>query len=605
MATFATHQTQRLLQSTLSALLLSSSPSSFHAEPSARISKLHSLLASFTSPIRPSLIQETVDALQDGECSISTVSNLDEEEKALRKAAIGAIAASLYGQVLNVYLQQAADADAEANWWAELEHSRHRLAWYLIETLPFRLKRAFDTIIHTLRTRNLALTPRVFTPSSLRQLFPASSRPTQLAISFFPHLSYHSRVIFHSPFKLTRQECQSRHQALRAIRNDCAERLGRLAAFNALFLLDRHEHDLLICMIQRVIDHADSVEISRPEHALVASLSDININKLPNISRLHEVGMSSLRRPSRLTRLWPRFVIIPPITFVIFRLIYGSQKTIGEHLFLALETLAGFWNGYLVQPFRDVLDTVRTGGEEGARIVSQEGVKADMESLERMVMALSKEKYSFTDSEMEGLSMQVRRGDLTPVLKVYEEDIKSPLRSAVTGSLVRSLLIQVQKMKVDVDIALSGIDKLLKSQELTFAFVGVAPALAVVYALLGSVKSVWQSGKGRGKYGGLGRRKSVWLAIRRVERLLVLSSSHSQLQPLSPLDQGLILLSVAQLRAYAETYLPARSRLREDFLVDVSDLEDTDLGRREKMDVIKRMWRSWGGILGWSSIGGK
>jgi len=33
---------------------------------------------------------------------------------------------------------------------------------------------------------------------------------------------------------------------------------------------------------------------------------------------------------------------------------------------------------------------------------------------------------------------------------------------------------------VDIDQALSGIDKLLKSQELTFAFVGVAPALAIV-----------------------------------------------------------------------------------------------------------------------------
>ena len=33
--------------------------------------------------------------------------------------------------------------------------------------------------------------------------------------------------------------------------------------------------------------------------------------------------------------------------------------------------------------------------------------------------------------------------------------------------------------------ALSGIDKLLKSQELTFAFVGVAPALAITYAALG------------------------------------------------------------------------------------------------------------------------
>ena len=65
-----------------------------------------------------------------------------------------------------------------------------------------------------------------------------------------------------------------------------------------------------------------------------------------------------------------------------------------------------------------------------------------------MAMALSKEKYRFSAAELESLSTQIRRGDLTSVLKIYEEDLKSPLKSAVVGSLIRSLLIQLQKMKV-------------------------------------------------------------------------------------------------------------------------------------------------------------
>lgn len=89
--------------------------------------------------------------------------------------------------------------------------------------------------------------------------------------------------------------------------------------------------------------------------------------------------------------------------------------------------------------------------------------------------------------------------------------------------------------------------------------------------------------------------------------MLVLSSSSQKddSTSISSLDQGLILLSVAQLRAYGEKYLPVRSRLREEFLVDVSDLEDTKLGRKEKLYVVNRMWKSWGGVLEWSSIGGK
>lgn len=70
------------------------------------------------------------------------------------------------------------------------------------------------------------------------------------------------------------------------------------------------------------------------------------------------------------------------------------------------------------------------------------------QSLERMALSLSRDKLSFNDSQLASLSEQIRQGDLTPVLKVYEEDIKSPVRSAITGTLVRSLLIQIQKAKV-------------------------------------------------------------------------------------------------------------------------------------------------------------
>ena len=40
----------------------------------------------------------------------------------------------------------------------------------------------------------------------------------------------------------------------------------------------------------------------------------------------------------------------------------------------------------------------------------------------------------------------------------------------IRGNLVRALLIQVQKTKVDVELAVNGIDALLKSQELVFGY---------------------------------------------------------------------------------------------------------------------------------------
>lgn len=114
MSTFATHQTERLLQRTLLPPRTSS-----HALESPTLSKqtqkLHSLLANFKPPTSPSLIQETIDTLK---CNNSTVvtHELSKEENALRRTAIGAVTASIYGRVLDMMLQQATEADAEANW---------------------------------------------------------------------------------------------------------------------------------------------------------------------------------------------------------------------------------------------------------------------------------------------------------------------------------------------------------------------------------------------------------------------------------------------------------------------------------------------------------
>ena len=67
---------------------------------------------------------------------------------------------------------------------------------------------------------------------------------------------------------------------------------------------------------------------------------------------------------------------------------------------------------------------------------------------------------------------------------------------------------------MDINQALAGIDKLLRSQELTFAFVGVAPALTIVYVVSGYLGALWLGGRGRGRYGGRRKRASIWLKMR-------------------------------------------------------------------------------------------
>lgn len=81
-----------------------------------------------------------------------------------------------------------------------------------------------------------------------------------------------------------------------------------------------------------------------------------------------------------------------------------------------------------------------------------------------MVRDLGRDYYKLSGPELEALGERVKSGDMEQVLRVYEQEmqvgtlfaenladsliVQSPLKSALMGSLVRTLLIQVQKTKV-------------------------------------------------------------------------------------------------------------------------------------------------------------
>lgn len=65
-----------------------------------------------------------------------------------------------------------------------------------------------------------------------------------------------------------------------------------------------------------------------------------------------------------------------------------------------------------------------------------------------MALSLAEEKLHYDPAQMQALSRQIQIGDLTPVMQIFEQDIKRPLKSAIAGSLIRTLFIQVQKAKV-------------------------------------------------------------------------------------------------------------------------------------------------------------
>lgn len=85
-----------------------------------------------------------------------------------------------------------------------------------------------------------------------------------------------------------------------------------------------------------------------------------------------------LRRPSRLTRLWPRLLLLPPLTLYCVKTLYVSRATLKDFAVDIFKTLHNFVKDWLLEPLREVLRTIRVGGEEGV-IVRRAAVSADLE----------------------------------------------------------------------------------------------------------------------------------------------------------------------------------------------------------------------------------
>ncbi|KAK7056898.1 Nuclear control of ATPase protein 2 [Paramarasmius palmivorus] len=607
--------------------------------------KLHSVLASLDdiqSLESTRLIEQTLGTLSElGVGSDVVYTALEEQPRkdfervALERTVLNKAVVSLYAQALQLLLSQSVEIESEMEWWSDVERSRLSVAYYLLQTFPCRLLNMLQTIQARLREEGLPLRVSQLTPSSLRSLFPSRGffHPSILVTSLFPHLhddtqllptlpafygattkesqslpsmlSQLANCIWHFialPYHLTRQECLYKRHQLEILRDQRASTLGELAQAR-VHLSQTLEADDLKLLHSFLLDMERTLSVggSMPQGSALSTLQNLSSVTLSRAALLHTQHLQSnqLLRPSRITLIWPKLLLGPPLLLYVASTLYHSRGSLLELAHESKEVVKGFVVDWLIEPLMGVIDTVRS--KDRSVIVSKEGVEADFDSLERMALSLAKDQLHYGPEQLAELSRQVRAGDLTPVLKLYEEDIRSPLKSAFTGTLLRTVFIQVQKAKVDIDQALAGIDRLLKSQELTFAFVGVAPALSIVYLSAGYLRRVWEGGRGRGQYGGKHQRATVLFAMRRIERLLI----HDQGSTVKPLTSGLLMLSVAQLQAYADTYLPDRSRLKAGFLEDVQDLQNPVLGGNERRMVLERMWRSWGSILGLGTVAGE
>jgi nuclear-control-of-ATPase protein 2 len=325
-------------------------------------------------------------------------------------------------------------------------------------------------------------------------------------------------------------------------------------------------------------------EISVPE--AIDGLLDILDHKYPRYTNSFNIVAQQNSRPSLIVRYWlpATFVLISSST--ILRIITNRKEAIIVWMEEFGRTVIDFWSNWVVEPIRKVVGTIRHDEGSEISIMSKRSLEGDRDSLERMVVDFAIDNRTgsnLTPDEVAEVRSKVKEGDLTPVLKAYEKDLKSPLLGAVRGDLIRALLIQIQKTKVDVEVAIGGIDSLLKSQELVFGFVGLTPGVLVCV-----FTARWLSGLLRDRKSNRSGRKHGELIrlLRNVDRILTAAqpTDHGEL---FYKDHGLLLCEAHVLRQCAAKAFP--HRIFHEFLDELDEVVDVRVGLERQRRVVSRM----------------
>jgi nuclear-control-of-ATPase protein 2 len=444
--------------------------------------------------------------------------------------ATGKATVQLYGVILSSLLEQTIPLSESMWYWDDILGSYVRTGLYMLQTSPMRFFSASKDIYHEAKSRyqsdfsiqDAAEESRQNLIDGWRQFY----RLVQDSIRDRSLVQARGHIL--SPFALSRTEARHKQERLKKLREQSATAIGLLVDEGLAFPADpetQPEHidwrstvAKSVTILESLLHHSRSIEGSVGEYEynvietidnaetedqpsqLAARLLHILDAHLPQQESSTQAMATEYGMPSRWIRYWIPGVVLLLSGSTLLRIFANRRAEITTWIREAGQTSLDFWQNWVIEPTRRLIGTIRHDESTELAIMSKDSLRSDRESLERMVVDFAVENpengRAYNETEIATIRAKVKEGDLTPVLRAYEQEMKSPVVRAVTGNLIRALLIQIQKTKVDVEVAIGGIDSLLKSQELLFGFVGVAPGILLSYFVLQWARGVFGGRRG-------------------------------------------------------------------------------------------------------------
>lgn len=468
-------------------------------------------------------------------------------------------------------------------YWEELQSSKLNKIIYFVQTSPTNLINFFLQLRESFA--NVSYT-ETFGPGTEEDNFMYNIWVRVKAFAGFAKENVSKILVFNNPsLSFTTKQASSGYFQflhnvytfpLNYVNREIAARIKHIQSdiealetlIDELLKVNVENNSECISVLQKILN----VQDTHQENTNIRSILD----KLTTFSNLPD---SRSEQPSFVVRYWPFLLLLVRYGPSHSYNLYTNREEIVQWIKHNLvDTVVGFFKNWLIKPVADMLSVLRQDDE--ITITSKESLKSDVSSLERMLFEFSKdENINLDQLQVHDL---VQNGDLTMLMSKYESEIRSPIKSLLRGSLIRSILIQVQKGKVDGGLAVSGIDKILKSQQLVFGFVSLSPALFIVYKIWGVLttsKPLMINGK-----------LADMLCLRslnNIENLLILLNSGN----VQSNYEGKLLIEIINLIITSKTLIP--KQLREDWIRDLNELNNVDYDVQTKLNLIRKVWNMY------------
>ncbi|CAI5758856.1 unnamed protein product [Candida verbasci] len=473
-------------------------------------------------------------------------------------------------------------------YWESIYNSTSNKLIYFIQTFPVKLYRLSSSVIERTKyklesnfnaqgtsdgnlfskTKNISIALIKSFKNIVENLFVQEnpsitflSKTNKFTIS---SINWYLKSIFKSPITIIDKEVKSN---LKLIKHEI-----EINTRNIDILIKSDIKDLVPSLIK-------ILELDNEGINLIVQATDsiIKFDKFKNYT--------STSQPSFITRYWVILLLLIKYGPSQSINIYNNRNEIIEWIkYNGIEPIKGFIQNWVIKPINEILNILRSDDE--ISITTKDSLKSDITSLENMIYEFAQDNKIETTPET--ISKNVNDGNLQIIMSRYENEIRSPIKYIISGSLLRLILIQIQKGKVDGAVAINGIDKLLKSQQLVFGIVSMSPSIIILYQIykyFTSSKKIVVNGK---------QLNLICLkSLNNIENLLIQLKNKTITNGES--IEGELLIEIINLIVSSKPIIP--KELFDDWIRDLNELNNSDYDISTKLDLVQNIWNMYGPIF--------